>query len=400
MADVNALKDRINAAIDGPLGDALVALSRDLHAHPETRFEEVHAMETITKLLTAHNIPSVKGVGGLPTAFEARRAHGNAGPTVAILAEYDALPGLGHACGHNVIAAAGVGAFLALGGLEPLPGVVRLIGTPAEEGGGGKVIMDEAQVFEGVDAAMMIHPFEETFPFVEFAGRVALTITFHGKSSHAGSAPEAGINALDAAILLFNGMNALRQRMIAGSRLHGIIAEGGEAPSIIPERSRVEVYVRAYDQAYLEKLLALVEACARGAAEQTGCRVEIADASPRCDSFLCSEPLAESFTANLQRIGHKPNPERFRAFASTDFGNVSQKIPSIHPYLGMGAGLKCHTHEFAAASGDARGDGIVREGAKALAMTALDALFDPALIERAKAAHARSQGTLKALVPS
>jgi amidohydrolase len=329
------------------------------------------------------------GIARLPTAWEAKLHPKSNGPTVALLAEYDALPELGHACGHNVIAAAAVGAFTALSVLHNFPGSLRLIGTPAEEDGGGKVIMHEAGVFDGIDAAMMIHPFDQTYPNVEFAGRVPLTIIFYGRAAHAGSMPEQGISALDAAIAFFTGLNALRQRLRDGARYHGIIAEGGTSAAIVPQRTRVELYLRAYDQAYLSEMTEMVKVCARGAAAQIGCTVEFSSSSKSFASFTCNSPLAAAFTDNLVLLGLQTRPELNRAFAATDFGNVSQTVPSIHPYLGMGEGLVCHTPEFATASGDSRGMQCVLAGAKALAMTALDIFFDPNLLAEIKRGHKR-----------
>jgi amidohydrolase len=387
MATVDELKTQAARLIDGELGRELVALADDLFAHPELRFEEHHAAATITALLERHGIRPMRGVAGLPTAFEARHGEANDGPTVAILAEYDALPGLGHACGHNVIAATGVGAFLALKRLGALPGNVRLYGTPGEEGGGGKIAMADAGAFAGCDAAMMIHPYGLSYPFVDLAGRVALRIVFEGRASHAAGAPEEGVNALDAAILFFNGTNAMRSRLRSDARLHGIIAEGGEAPNIVPARSRVEYYARAFDQAYLDQLVRDLRACAEGAARQTGCTVTVEPSSPAYDAFTTADPLAAAFAANLDRIGHPYRPERHRTLASSDIGNLSRYLPCIHPYLGMGDGLACHTVEFAQASGGEAGRRLVREGAKALAMTALDLLANPELLAATAAAH-------------
>ncbi len=387
MINVDLLKTKVKELIDGDLGDALTRLSTEIHRRPELAFKEHRTVATIREFLSARGIESVAGIAELPTAWEAQLHPQSNGPTVAILAEYDALPSLGHACGHNVIAAAAVGAFVALSMVGNVPGRVRLIGTPAEEDGGGKVFMHEAGIFEGTDVAMMVHPFDETFPVVEFAGRVPLTVVFHGRAAHAGSAPERGVSALDAAVAFLSGLGALRQRLQDGARFHGIIAEGGTSAAIIPERSRVELYLRAYDQSYLIEIIEMVRACAEGAAAQIGCSVEVASQSKSFDSFVCNRPLADAFANNLTELGISSKPDLNRAFAATDFGNVSQSIPSIHPYLGMGEGLVCHTPEFAVASGDDRGMRIVRDGAKGLAMTALDVLCNASLLQEIKQDH-------------
>jgi len=199
--------------------------------------------------------------------------------------------------------------------------------------------------------------------------------------------PEYGISALDAAVVFLSGLNAMRQRLRDGARFHGIIAEGGTSAAIIPERTRVELYLRAYDQGYLTEMIDLVKACAEGAAAQIGCTVQIDSLSKSFDSFVCNRPLAAAFSDNLARLGLSAKPDLNRAFAATDFGNVSQSVPSIHPYLGMGEGLVCHTPDFATASGDQRGMRIVRDGAKALAMTALDVFFNPSLLQEVKRSH-------------
>lgn len=386
---LESLKQQARGAVDRLAAD-LVGLSRDLHAHPEVRFEEVHASETIAALLAREGFEVERGTGGLPTALKAEMRGTDAGPMVAILAEYDALPKIGHACGHNLIAAAGVGAFLSLKGAVRR-GTVRLLGTPGEEGGGGKVHMLRAGAFSGVDAVMMVHADGETRPWLDCAGRVALSVVFHGRSSHAASAPDEGVNALDAALLLFNGINALRQKMRDGARVHGIIAEGGEVPNIIPARTRVELYVRAFEPQYLERLVQEVRACAEGAAVATGCTVEVSLPSPAYESLVTNPPLVEAFARNLDALGHAWVPGRRQTHASTDLGNVGRVIPSIHPYLGLGAGLDPHTVEFAAAAGGPPGERVVLDGARALAMTALDVLETPALLDEARRVFAEQQ---------
>lgn len=380
MTDLEELKRRAALAVDA-LAPELVALSDDLHAHPELKFEEHHAAAQATALLARHGREPELGVGGLATAFAARLPS-NEGPTLALLSEYDALPGLGHACGHNVICAAGVGAFLALARLGPLPGTVRLVGTPGEEGGGGKIDLLDAGVFEGVDAAFMIHPFDRTYAHVSLAGRTPLRLTFEGRASHAAASPEAGINALDAAVLFFNATNALRQRLEPTARLHGIITHGGDAPNIIPDRVVVEYYARAEVPSVLDRLEAEVRACAEGAALQVGGTVAIERSAKRYDSFESHRPLSEAFARNLDALGAPREPGDCRIMASSDIGNLSQHFPCIHPYLGMGEGLVCHTPAFADASGDERGRRVLVAGAKALAMTVLDALFEPSLTAR------------------
>jgi len=267
---MNEWKNTVCAHVDS-IKDRLLTVSQDIFDHPELKFEEVHAAQVLADELRKDGFSVEPGVAGLDTAILATHPQTSVGPTVAILGEYDALPEIGHACGHNLIAASALGASLALGAIKAdLPGKLVFMGTPAEEGGGGKVIMIEAGLFDGVDAAMMFHPSSHT---VVDRGSLAITevkLEFTGKPAHASASPEKGINALDAVIQTFNGLNALRQHIKDGARIHGIITNGGAKPNIVPEVAAAEFYVRAPESDYRDELLEKLRRCAEGAALATG----------------------------------------------------------------------------------------------------------------------------------
>ena len=268
-------KDEVVKAVDR-LAQELVATSRFLHQHPELAYEEWESARHLTDLLNAHGFEVTEGAGGLPTAFLAKTPDSRGTATVAFLAEYDALPSLGHACGHNLIAASSVGAALALQPLLPaLGGQVVVIGCPAEEKGGGKIALAKAGLFAGIDAALLVHPSNRTELFKCALAMRALRVEFFGKSSHAAAAPHLGINALDAVLLAFTNLNALRQQLRDDARIHGVITDGGRAPNIIPDYATARFYIRALDLDYLRDLHRRVVACFEAAAQATGARVAI-----------------------------------------------------------------------------------------------------------------------------
>src|SRR5213594_381518 len=366
---VDALKPRIAAAVDR-LADELEALSHRIHDHPELAFKEEQAHAWLTEFLAKH--------GARPR------------PTIAIMAEYDALPGIGHACGHNVIATAGTGAGVALAvalGTLPFPGRIQVIGTPAEEGGAGKVKLMEAGVFKGVDAAMMIHGRCGTQVWRPTLGIIKVKAEFHGKATHASSWPWRGVNALNAVIQLFVALDQMRQQLRPDARVHGIIVKGGDQPNIIPEYTRADFYLRALTKDYCQELLRRFTACADGAAAATGCRVEVTAEPTIHDPMKPNRVMAALFEANLGFIGFPVDPDDGEAgYGSTDCGNVSQALPTIHPYIRISPdGVPGHSREFAewARSPMARA-GMVA-GAKALALTALDLLAMPPALQQAKA---------------
>jgi amidohydrolase len=393
MDTIAGLKERVTVEVDARR-EQLIQIADTIHANPELGFEEFKAASLLTGVLEESGFSVERGVAGMETAFIATMQGQAETPVVALLAEYDALPGLGHACGHNIIAAAAVGAGLALrAALSELAGSIQVIGTPAEEGGGGKVIMVEAGVFDAVDAAMMIHPSGRNL-----LGRGALTaypvaIEFYGKPAHAAAKPDEGINALEALVLTYNGINALRQHLRDDVRIHGIITHGGDAPNIVPEYTKAEFIVRAADTPYAMEVLEKVRACAEGAALATGARLEFGRPGPGYEARLPNPVLVSLFKDNLTALGLDvelaTGNERL---GSSDIGNVSQVVPAIHPYIAIGPEeIGGHTAEFEKASASPAGhDGLIH-AAKALAMTAVDLLAEPTNLAEAKQAFARQK---------
>src|SRR5262245_46767698 len=274
---MSAVKDEIARALDRA-GDELEQLSRKIHDHPELGYQEVKAAGWLTEFLGARGFKVERGIAGVDTAFRATLDTGD-GPTVAIMCEYDALPGIGHACGHNVIAAAGAGAGVGLAAVrERLPkGRIHVIGTPAEEGGGGKVKLIQGGVFQSVDAAMMVHGWDRWIGHQDLLGIVRVGFEFTGKAAHASADPWEGVNALDAVIQTFNNVSMLRQQLRPDARIHGIVTNGGAAPNIIPEAAAALFYVRAAYLDYMWQLQRRVVACAEGAAQATGCQLKVVD---------------------------------------------------------------------------------------------------------------------------
>lgn len=391
--DLAALKARAAALIDDR-GDELDRLSLAIHARPELAFEERFASSSLAEYVEEEGSRVARGAGGLETAFLAEAGSGH--PVVALCAEYDALPGLGHACGHNVMGTAAVGAFLAVRDVLELGGdrsranrgTIRLIGCPAEERGNGKVALIRAGLFADVDAALMYHAgdHDELDPLM--LALVNLEIEMYGKAAHAAAEPYSGVNALDGLLLGWSALSALRLVIRSDSRVHGIITDGGQAPNIIPERAAARLMVRSPDNAYLEELRARVLACFEGAAQATGCALRYSW-SETTEGVRTNGPLAEAFAANAEALG-RPMPPRRPAdtHGSTDMGNVSTLVPSLHPILSITPELAPgHSHAFAAAAARPEALRTMRLGAKALAQTALDVLGDPALVARAWARH-------------
>ena len=382
------LKARIAEAAER-LADDLEALSHRIHDNPELCFKEERAHAWLTEFLEKHGARVERGVGGLPTAFRATVPGTGPGPTIAILCEYDALPGIGHACGHNVIATAGAGAGAALAGAlgtVPFPGRVLIIGTPAEEGGGGKIKLMEAGVFSDVDAAMMVHGRCSTQVWRPTLGIVKVKVEFFGKAAHASSWPWRGVNALNAVIQLFVAMDAMRQQLRTDARVHGVITDGGAQPNIIPEYTSAQFYLRALDTEYCGELLRRFEAAAAGAAHATGCRVTVTPDGPLHEPLKPNGTMARLFRANLEAVGFPEDPDDGDAgFGSTDCGNVSQVIPTIHPFVRISPdGVPGHSREFAEWARSPLARAGMLAGAKAMAMTALDLLAAPRTLQDAK----------------
>ena len=378
-------KASVLKAIDD-LRPELIDLSKRIHRNPEAKFEEQKSSRWLSGAAEEAGFQVEKPLGGLDTAFRASCRGSEEGPTIALLAEYDALPKLGHGCGHNLIGAASLGAALGLRTVvDDLPGSIQLIGTPAEEGGGGKVILAEAGVFDDVDVAMMFHPSGKTILWKHALARRKLFVEFFGKAAHAAAHPEKGISALDATIQTFQNINALREHVVDSSRIHGIITHGGDAPNIVPDYSASLFYVRAMDDDYCDELLGKVENCARGAAIATGARVEV-EMQGAYKSLQPNMPLAQAFKRNLEALGWTfEDVDPAKGIGSTDLGHVSHLTPSIHPYLSIGSrDLVGHSTEFVEASASEAGFETMIAAAKAMAATALDVLLEPGLYAEIK----------------
>jgi amidohydrolase len=379
----------IDRAVDD-LGTRLVELSRQIHQHPELSFQERKASAWIAETVEGVSGLAVeRGLGGLETAFRARVGRGG-GPRVAVLAEYDALPEIGHACGHNLIAGAAVGAFLALARhAKDLPGSVELVGTPAEEGGGGKIKLLEAGVFEGVDAAMMFHPFDRDVLAHPALSTVRVQASFHGKPAHAAFAPFDGKSALTACLDTFRLIDGQRVHFRDGVRVYGIVTNGGQAANIIVEDAACEFTVRAPTSEGLAPVADVVERCARAAAMASDVEVKVVR-EPGYAEMLNNLTIAERFGAALQALGRTPRlTDPSVGAASTDMGDVSLAMPAIHPWLAIcdeGETL-CHQHAFAACANSERGYGTMLVAAKALARTAVDLLESPELVRAAQSEY-------------
>jgi amidohydrolase len=382
------LKAEACSAVDALRGQ-LFAIANEIHANPEICFNEFKASQLIASTLTRHGVKTDIPAFGLETAFVAEFGRLDS-PCVGLIAEYDALPGLGHACGHNIIGTAALGATLALANLgDRLPGRVRLLGTPAEEGGGGKELMARRGAFEGLACAMMVHPSTDNLPTYPLIARAAVRVVYRGKASHASAEPEAGVNALDGLVIAYQAISTWRQHMPPGHRMHGIITDGGRAVNIIPDFAAGNFAIRAPTRAGLEMLRKRIEDCFRAGALASGAEVAIEWDDIEYLDLITSWPLAKSYQRNAEQLGRTfasiADVPASRA-ASTDMGNVSHLVPSIHPMIAaVPPNVAFHTHEFAAAAGSDMGRKAVIDGAKALAMTALDFMIDPNLQESVKA---------------
>jgi amidohydrolase len=382
---MSTVKDLIGQAVDR-LADDLESISRKIHGTPELAYQEVKAAAWLADFLGGQGFKVERGVAGVETAFRATIETG-AGPTIAILCEYDALPAIGHACGHNVIATSGAGAGAALAAVrDKLPGgTIQVIGTPAEEGGGGKIRLIKGGVFERVDAAMMIHGFDRWILHQDLLGITRAGFEFRGKAAHASADPWEGVNALDAVIQTFNNVSMLRQQMRTDARIHGIVTNGGAAPNIIPEVAACTFYVRAAKLDYMWELYRRVVACAEGAARATGCTMTVIDMEAPYEPLKRNDTLLGLFKANMTTVGavESPAPDRL---GSSDIGNVSQVIPAIQPMVQIAPhGTPIHSRDFEAAAVTPLARQGMCQAAKTMAMTTYDLLADPGLVKRARA---------------
>jgi amidohydrolase len=371
-------------------GDRLVDVADQIHAHPELAFEEHFAHELLTSVLVEAGVETERSVFGVPTAFRARA--GESGPDVAVLCEYDALPGLGHACGHNVIAAAGLGAGLAAAALaREGGGRLTILGTPAEEGGGGKIRLARAGAFATIDAAMMLHPADADLRRMDCIAIQQLEIDYYGTAAHAAAAPHLGSNALDAAVLGYVGVAALRQHIRSSERVHGIFTKGGDKPNIVPDHAATFWYVRSDTFATLQPLKERVLRALQAGAQATGCTSEHGWDDHPYSELVDNAPLGDAYAANAARVGRavaEPD-QHHRVVGSTDMGNVSFLVPSIHPMIKVApTGVPIHCAEFAEHTRGPAAARAVLDGAKAMAMTLIDLWADPDLLPAARGAFA------------
>ncbi|HEY5252733.1 MAG TPA: M20 family metallopeptidase [Acidimicrobiales bacterium] len=365
--------------------DELVTLSRQIHDRPELCFEETYASERVAETLAAGGFAVETGAYDLPTAFEARAGSGPL--SIVICAEYDALPGIGHACGHNLIAASAVGAGLALARVADDIGLtVTVLGTPAEEGGGGKVFLLERGAFDDAHAAMMVHPWPEDLLETTCLAVDHMTIRYEGRDAHASASPEKGINAGDAFVVAQVAIGLLRQHLAAGNQVHGIVNKGGDAANIVPKEATGTWMIRARTIEDLAALRPRIEHCFEAGALATGSTLEIVDLSPTYSHFEGDAELLAKWRTNAEDLGRRypaDDPRRVLPTISTDMANVSLALPTIHPMIGVDAkGAVNHQPEFAAACVGPSAEQALFDGAVGMAWTTIDAATDPALRDR------------------
>jgi len=379
MSEQPGLEQVITAAKD--LSPEIIRIVHTLYEQPEVSLQEVVSSDLLAGILERDGFDITRNLAGMETAFMGKT--GTGAVKIALIAEMDALPGLGHACGHNIIAAASTGAALILRRvLPPDVATILIYATPAEELGIGKIELIKAGCFAGVDFAMMVHPSSRRQVIKHFLGLVKIRFTFFGKPAHAAAYPEDGINALDAVIQTFNSVNALRQQTRQDVRIHGIITEGGVVPNIIPARASCYFYVRADDLQELERVKARLIACAEGGATAAGCRLEI-ESDPRVIAPLKIVPaFYKIYSEQLAKLGLEESDSRpDRNKGSSDIGNLSQVVPTIHPHVPIGDGINIHTNGFAAATVSPKGELAAVEGAKALALTVIELAYSPSVRE-------------------
>ena len=366
----------------------LSKVSDQIWSNPELDFAEYKAHALLTQFLENKGFCVDRSYLGVKTAFRATFGDNTGGPNICVICEYDALPEIGHACGHNLIAEAGLAAALgikaALEAQGAPKGTLTVMGTPAEEGAGGKIKLIEQNAFEAIDIAMMVHP--SPFNLVKFSCLTvkSIEVTFHGKAAHAAAFPWHGVNALDAAVIAYNNISVLRQQMRPTWRVHGVITNGGSKPNIIPELTKMEFYLRAPTRAETEELYAKVMACYDAAAKATGCTFEVTETIPLYENVLTNPVLSSLYEANSTKLGVTFTETEIPC-GSTDMGNVSHIVPSIHPLYSVGDGSQVnHTREFTSVCNTPAAHSNTLTAGKAMAMTAVDVFSTPGLLEQIK----------------
>jgi amidohydrolase len=397
--DVEAAKRDACALVD-QWADRLVTASHDIHAHPELNFEERYAHDLLCDVLDDAGLSPTRHAYGCETGFGADA--GTTGPVVGVLCEYDALPGIGHACGHNIIATAGLGAGLALAAIAgDVGGRVRVLGTPAEEGGGGKIFMARQGAFTDMAAAMMVHPADADLLHMDAIAIHELHVRYSGRAAHAAAAPWEGRNALDAAVLGYTSVAALRQHIRPTERVHGIFTKAGDKANIVPATAEMEWMVRSPSIASLQPLKQRVLTCLESAAVATGCTCTTKWADISYAEMRDNQPMALAYADNAARLGRivqDPAASGHHVVGSTDMGNISHIVPSIHPMIQVApTGTAIHTVDFAEWARSERGDQAVVDGAKIMAMTAIDLWTSGEVLGAARAefdAHPPADGVI------
>lgn len=378
------LKEKLRAELEIRRSE-LVRLSLDIHDNPELGFQEVKAASWLSDYLKSNGFSVERNIAGLSTAF--RAVYGEGKPKIVVLAEYDALPGIGHGCGHNIIAASAVGAGVASKiVVDNLGGSIIVLGTPGEENFGSKIDMVKAGIFDDVDVAMMVHPSILNIAMERMLASSSLEVEFFGKAAHAAVQPSQGINALEAIILAFNSINSLRQHIQEQARIHGIITDGGEAPNVVPAHSAATFIIRAPDYAYLEELQGKVLNCFKGASLASGARLKYRWGDKVYAPIKNNVALAKLFSDNLESMGRRLDVFDLQIpFGSSDMGNVSQVVPSIHPMVAIvSPKVSLHSVEFASAAASEAGHQGLLDAAKAMAMTMVDVIGRPEVLEKIK----------------
>ena len=381
--EIEKLKLKVKDSVESQR-QQLIQLSLNIHDNPELGFKEEKASAWLASYLEDSGFHAELGIADLATAF--RATYGQGSPRIALLAEYDALPKIGHGCGHNIIAASAVGAAVASKSIiDQLGGSIVVLGTPGEEVFGGKIDMVRARTFKEIDVAMLVHPEVRNMPTEEALACSSLEVEFFGRSAHAAGQPHRGINALDAMILAFTSINSLRQHIRGDARIHGIITDGGEAPNIVPAHSAAVFLVRALDDDYLAELKDKVLNCFTGASVASGARLEYRWRDRTYASMKNNTTLAELFKQNLESLERQVETcDPHFGLGSTDMGNVSQVVPSIHPTIAIAPReVVIHTPEFAAAAASQAGHEGLMDAAKAMAMTVAD-IIQPGMLDRIK----------------
>lgn len=372
-SDVEKLKVQACALIDKN-AETLINVSHEIHDHPEQNYEEVFASELLARTASRLGVPVDLGAFDCATGFS---GDVGSGPTVCIMSEYDALPDIGHGCGHNIIAAAGLGAAVALSSLaDASGGRVRYMGTPAEEGGGGKILMARNGALAGVDLAMMVHPADADLATIDAIALQQLLVEYTGQESHAAAAPHLGRNALDAAVLGYMAVATLRQHILPTERIHGIFLKSGEKPNIVPREASSEWYVRSDNVTSLAALKPRVLASLESGAHACGCSVSHRWIGTPYADMVTNDTMGTMYAHNALTLGRTVTDPRHgghRVVGSTDMGNVSHLVPSIHPMIASApAGISIHTKQFAQFARSPMADQAVLDGAKAMAMTVID----------------------------